>query len=203
MFSSLFWFRSPQSASPLVHLSPVFRLSQSLFFNRVCVVGVGTKNEDGLYTGVNSPFRQSRKAVFVHGVVKRWGWILSPSCGALLTCGEIHLPCHWPAGSANVERTTESPFNIGAVRLNLREAEYVIVHKGTESDIFIWLLISSKQISKSSYDFFGLTGCLLSLAQIVGKLTFTLHLYSNYIGITIVFGWSKCLLKLGYGPPSC
>lgn len=39
--------------------------------------------------------------------------------------------------SANVERTTESPFNIGAVRLNLREAEYVIVHKGTESDIFI------------------------------------------------------------------
>lgn len=155
------------------------------------------KNEDGLYTGVNSPFRQSGKAVFVHGVVKGWGWLLSPSRAACSLAERLIFPATGPLVLPMWREQRRVFLTFGAVRPNLREAVYVIVHKGAESDIFVWLLISSKQMSKSSYDFFGLAGCLLCLAQIVGKLTFTLHLYSNYIGIMIAFGWSKRLLKLG------
>lgn len=41
------------------------------------------------------------------------------------------------------------------------------------------------------------------LAKTGGKLTLTLHSYSKDIGIIAALGWSKNLLTLGQGPPSC
>lgn len=51
----------------------LFRLSHSIFLNRFYIVGVRTREGDGPYAGVNSSFRQSGKAVFVHEVINREG----------------------------------------------------------------------------------------------------------------------------------